>query len=55
MLAGVKPDTATLPIAIYLSFGGGDTAAGVALILVSAAAGALAVAALQRLEAGSGG
>lgn len=50
MLAGVKPDTATLPIAIYLAFGGGDTATGVALILVSAAAAASSIAVLQRLE-----
>ena len=50
MLAGVKPDTATLPIAIYLAFGSGDSATGVALILVSAAAAAAALAVLQRLE-----
>ena len=50
ILAGVKPDTATIPIAIYLAYSGGDTVSAVGLVTVSAAGAAAGVAALRRLE-----
>ena len=53
-VAGVKPDTATIPIAIYERIGGGDLAGGLALVLVSAAAAAAGTAALRVLEERSG-
>ncbi len=50
MVAGAREETATLPIAIYMLIGSGDYAAGLALILLSAAASAAGAALLLRLE-----
>ena len=55
MVAGVRSDTMTLPIAIYSLVNSGDYLEGLALVAVSAAASLAGVAALLRLERRGGG
>lgn len=54
VLAGVKEDTATLPIAIYLALSGGDTELAVAMVVVSILVGVLGAYGLGALEARRG-
>ncbi len=54
VLAGVKRDTATLPIAIYLELSGGESHAAAALATLSALVAAVGAAGLLMLEKRSG-